>query len=120
MSRRYVLYLKDMEEACIKVQEFADGLTYEEFISYGMPYHAIVRLIEVIGEAAKAIPENVRARYPEVEWRRMGRTRDIMAHHYFSLEDDTLWEIIEKHVPELMAHLGPIIEAESGTEGTTG
>jgi len=46
MSRRYVLYLKDMEEACIKVQEFADSLTYEEFISYGMPYHALVRLIE--------------------------------------------------------------------------
>jgi uncharacterized protein with HEPN domain len=58
MSRRYVLYLKDMEEACIKVREFSDGLTYEEFISYGMPYHAIVRLIEVIGEAAKAIPGN--------------------------------------------------------------
>lgn len=109
-----------MEEACTKAQEFADGLTFEEFISYGMAYHAIVRLIEVIGEAAKAIPEDVRARYPEVEWRRICRARDIMAHHYFSLEDDTLWEIIQKNVPELLERLGPMIEAESAAEDISG
>ena len=109
-----------MEQACLQAREFADGLTYEESILHGMPYHALVRLIEVIGEAAKAVPEEARARHPEVEWRRIGRARDIMAHHYFSLEDETLWEIIQQHIPELLGQLGPIIEDESTRDDSTG
>ena len=100
-------------EACSKVIEFSEGLTYEGFVAYGMPYHAIVRLMEVIGEAAKNIPDEVRGRHPEIEWQRIGRARDVMAHHYFGLEDETLWEIVQLHVPELLALLGPVIEDES-------
>ncbi len=112
MSRRYLLYLKDMHEACTKVQEFALPITFKEFVTCGMPYHAIVRLIEVIGEAAKNIPKEVRKRHPDVEWRKMSRTRDILAHHYFSLEDETLWEIVQKHVPELLDQLEVILNEE--------
>lgn len=113
MSRKYLFFINDMHEACSKVVEFSEGLAYEEFVAYGMPYHAIVRLIEVIGEAAKNIPDEVRERHPELEWQRIGRARDVMAHHYFGLEDETLWEIVQKHVPELLALLGPVIEDES-------
>ena len=113
VSRRYLLSLKDMHEACTKVVEFAGGLAYEDFVAHGMPYHAIVRVIEIIGEAAKNIPDEVRGRHPEVEWQRIGRARDVMTHHYFGLEDETLWEIVQEHVPELLALLGPVIEDES-------
>jgi len=113
VSRRHVLYLKDMVAACAKVREFSQGLTFESFASYGMAYYSLVRLLEIIGEAAKNVPDSVRVRHPEVEWQRIGRTRDIMAHHYFALENETLWEIIQDHVPQLEAQLGPIVEDES-------
>lgn len=116
MSRKYLLYLKDMQEACTKVQEFAAGLAYDDFIAYGMPYYSIIRLLEIIGEAAKNVPEEVRDRHSEVEWRRIGRARDLMAHHYFGLEDETLWEIVQSHTPVLLEQLGPIIEDESVRE----
>lgn len=63
MSRKYLLYLKDMQEACAKVQEFATGLSFDGFITRGMPYYSIIRLLEIIGEAAKNIPDEVRDRY---------------------------------------------------------
>ena len=55
----------------------------------------------------------LRERHPAVEWQRIGRTRDIMAHHYFGLEDETLWEIVQEHVPELLALLASVIKDES-------
>jgi uncharacterized protein with HEPN domain len=116
VSRRYVLYLEDMLEACAKIQEFASGLHYNEFVTYGMPYYSIIRLLEIIGEAAKNIPEHVRGRYPEVKWRQIIRARDLLAHHYFGLEDETLWEIVQEHIPELREQLGPIIAAEENRD----
>jgi uncharacterized protein with HEPN domain len=107
-----------MEEACRKVAEFAEALSQEQFMDRGMAYHAIVRMLEIIGEAAKNIPDHIRERYPQVQWNRIGRARDIIAHHYFSLEDETLWEVIQEHVPELHAQLGPILE-EMNDRGTT-
>ena len=114
VSRKFLLFLADMQDASSKVVEFADGLSYEAFSSHGMAYHAIVRLMEIIGEAAKNIPDEVRERHLEVEWRRIGRARDLMAHHYFGLEDETLWEMVQQHVPELLAQLSLVIEQERG------
>jgi uncharacterized protein with HEPN domain len=102
-----------MREACSKVVEFTDGLTYDGFAAHGMAYHAIVRLIEVIGEAAKRIPTDVRDRHSDVEWRKISRTRDIVAHHYFAIEDETVWEIAKQHVPALLAQLDPVIAEET-------
>jgi uncharacterized protein with HEPN domain len=113
VSREYVLFLHDIEEACRKILEFSDGLTFEKFAAREMPYYSLVRLLEIIGEAAKSIPEDVRTRYPDVQWRQIARARDVMAHHYFGLEDETLWEMIEIHVPELLGQILPIIDHES-------
>jgi uncharacterized protein with HEPN domain len=65
VSRRHVLYLKDMEAACRRTVQFAQGLTFEEFSSHGMAYFAIVRNLEIIGEAAKGVTPAVRHGYPE-------------------------------------------------------
>ncbi len=113
VSRRYLLFLKDMLEASLKVVSFADGLPFETFVEHGMAYHAIVRLIEIVGEAAKNIPDDVRERHREVEWRRIGRARDVMAHHYFGIEDETVWEIVQEHIPELITQLESVIGQES-------
>jgi uncharacterized protein with HEPN domain len=109
VSRRYLLYLRDMAAACRRVLEFGRGLTRQEFCSHGMAYYAIVRNLEIIGEAVKGIPQKVREQHPEVEWARIARTRDIIAHHYFALEDETLWEIAQVHAPRLLEQVAPMI-----------
>lgn len=94
-----------MEAACQRVCEFVQGCDQEAFCGHGMAYYAIVRNLEIIGEAAKGIPDEVRRRNAEVEWARIARARDIIAHHYFALEDETLWEMTTVHVPRLLEHL---------------
>lgn len=113
MSREYVLFLRDIEEACGKIVSYSDGLTFEDFAAREMSYYSLVRLLEIIGEAVKNIPDEVCDRYPDVRWRQIARARDVMAHHYFGLEDETLWEMIQVHVPELLQQIEPIIDHES-------
>ncbi len=116
MSRDYVLFLRDIEDACHKIDAYSRDLTFDEFAEREMPFYSLVRLLEIIGEAVKSIPEEVRDRYPAVQWRQIARARDLMAHHYFGLEDETLWEMIQVHVPELLEQIRSIIDQESRSE----
>ena len=110
MSRDWRLYLEDMLECCGKVQEYTRGLDLPRFIGHSMAYDAVLRNLEILGEATKGIPDDIRTRYPEVEWRKIAGLRDVLAHFYFGLEDDTLWDIVQHKVPELLAVLRRIQE----------
>jgi len=113
VSRDYILFLNDIEDACRKIVDYSNELTFEDFAKQDMPYYSLLRLLEVIGEAVKNLPEEVRNRYPAVQWRQIARARDLMAHHYFGLEDETLWEMVQVHVPELLKQIRAIIDQES-------
>jgi len=65
---------------------------------------------EILGEAAKGVPEDVRARHQEVDWRAIAGLRDVLAHAYYALDDATLWDIIQSKVPRLLDHLDRIGE----------
>ncbi len=71
MTRNVDLYLKDILQGMHDAEEFVEGLTYEEFTTDKKTFHAVVRAIEVIGEAAKNVPDSVRGKYPAVPWREM-------------------------------------------------
>lgn len=70
-----------------------------------MAYDATVRNLEILGEAAKNIPEDIRQRYPTVDWRGIAGLRDVVAHAYFALDDATLWKIIKTDMPQLLTSL---------------
>jgi uncharacterized protein with HEPN domain len=78
----------------------------------GLVYDAVLRNLEVLGEAAKKVPEDVRNRYPWVEWRAIAGLRDVLAHAYFALDDATLWDIVARKVPALAEALRQILEEE--------
>ncbi|MFL6195528.1 MAG: DUF86 domain-containing protein [Thermoanaerobaculia bacterium] len=67
-----------------------------------MAYDATLRNLEILGEAAKTIPEELRQRYPEVNWRGVAGLRDVLAHAYFALDEATLWRIVQTDIPQLL------------------
>jgi uncharacterized protein with HEPN domain len=66
-----------------------------------MRIDAVVRNLEIIGEAAKMIPDSIRVQYPNIEWKKISGLRDILAHHYFEVDLDIVWDIIQNKLPEL-------------------
>ena len=114
MSRDYRLYLDDTRESCEKVLRYVRGLTFDQFMHDEKTFDAVVRNLEVIGEATKHIPLDVRSRYPEVEWPKIAGLRDVVVHEYFGLDEDILWDVVQNHVPVLLNHVLRILAQESG------
>ena len=110
--RDYRLYLEDILKSAAKIQRYTDGLNFEDFFSNELNFDAVLHNLEVIGEAAKNVPAEVREHYPEVEWRRIAGFRDVLAHAYFSLENITLWDVVSNGVPLLLKQVEWILEVE--------
>lgn len=91
-SRIYLHYLQDILTSITKALEFVEGMSREDFLQDDKTAFAVVRALEVIGEAAKGVPDEVRDRYPDIPWRSMAGMRDKLIHHYFAVELDTVWK----------------------------
>ena len=100
-----------MLEACEKVMR-SEGLDFHAFVRNELVYDAVLRNLEVLGEAAKKVPDSVRARHPTVERRAIAGLRDVLAHAYFALDEATLWDIVAQKVPALAEVLRQILEEE--------
>ena len=116
MSRDYRLYLDDMLIALEKVLRFTQGVDLARFVDDERTFDAVVRNLEIIGEAAKHIPAEVQARNPDVEWRSIAGLRDIVAHEYFGIDEDILWDIIMHQVPALLTQVRQILKHEGFEE----
>jgi uncharacterized protein with HEPN domain len=108
LSRDWLLYQDDMRAAAGKVVRYAAGLDRFGFASNELVRDAVLRNLEIIGEAAKHIPPAARAKLPDVDWRRIIGFRDVVAHAYFGIDDAILWDIVSVKVPELIAAMDGI------------
>ena len=105
MSREYHLFIKAIQQSCDKVIRYTASMDFKAFHSNEIIYDAVIRNLEIIGEAAKNIPEHIRSSYPKIEWRKVVGLRDILIHTYFSIDDIILWDIIKAKIPELLKSL---------------
>ena len=80
---------------------YSEGKDLSTFPADEMAYDAVLRNLQIIGEAAKAVPPDVRHGHPEVDWKGMAGLRDVLAHAYFGLDDETLWDVVTTKVPRL-------------------
>ncbi|GAB6044240.1 HepT-like ribonuclease domain-containing protein [Endothiovibrio diazotrophicus] len=103
--REWWFYLDDMIDFAEKVRAYTEGLDQSNFVATGLTYDATLRNLELIGEAATHIPDEVRAARDEIPWRMIIATRNRLIHGYLGLDDDTLWSIIRDDIPDLLARL---------------
>jgi uncharacterized protein with HEPN domain len=106
-QREWHFYLSDMIEFAEKVLTYTKGLDQAGFVKNELTYDATLRNLELIGEAATHIPDEVRNARPEIPWRMIIATRNRLIHGYLGIDEDTLWSIIQDDVPELL----PVLEA---------
>lgn len=94
------------DRLCTKgVQSYTCGLDQAGFVAHGLTYDATLRNLELIGEAATHIPDEVRAAHPDIPWRLIVATRNRLIHAYLGIDNDTLWSIIQDDIPGLLAAL---------------
>lgn len=104
-QREWRFYIDDMIIFAGKVIAYTDGLDQEDFITSGLNYDAILRNLELIGEAATHVPDAVRAANPQIPWRLVIATRNWLIHGYLGIDNDTLLSIIRSDVPALLPNL---------------
>ena len=113
-SKREILdYLQDIEEALEKIEEFTRGLDFEGFSRDDKTTYAVIRALEIIGEAAKKIPNSIRSRYPKVPWQDMAGMRDKLIHGYFGVDFEVIWKTLQTDLPPLKTVITAAIQKES-------
>jgi uncharacterized protein with HEPN domain len=101
VKRKISLYIKDILENMDRADVFTKGFDLDRFTKDEKTLYAAVRCIEIIGEAAKQVPEQVRLRYPVIPWRDMAGMRDKVVHFYFGVNAQKVWLVIKEDIPRL-------------------
>lgn len=108
-KREYADYARDILDAAEKAQLFAAGIDFEAFQANDEKIFAVIRALEIIGEASKKIPASIRKRYPEVPWASMAGMRDKLAHDYFGVNLRRLWETVQNDLPPLSKAIARLV-----------
>ncbi|NMG83161.1 MAG: DUF86 domain-containing protein [Methanosarcinales archaeon] len=98
-------FLGDIKEAAARIEIYIEGMNYEQFLEDIKTQDAVVRNLEIIGEAAKNISDDVKERHPQIVWKKLAGVRDRLVHHYFGVNYDIVWVIVKKELPEVILQI---------------
>jgi len=110
MKEEFLDYIEDIIEAMNDAMSFVEGMEYDDFLKDRKTIYAVIRAIEIIGEAVKKIPESVKNRYPQIPWREMAGMRDKLIHEYFGVNLRAVWDTIKQDIPNLKPSFDKILK----------
>jgi uncharacterized protein with HEPN domain len=110
MSRSAEILLGDILEATDLLAKYTAGVTLEDFAKNVEKQDSVARRLEIVGEAVKGLPQELRDSYPEVPWRDITGARDVLVHEYFRIDIDLAWDMVQTDIPKLAAQVKRILE----------
>jgi len=110
MKKDVRIFIQDILESIQKIEEYTHGMSREEFYRASQVQDAVIRRLEIIGEAAKNIPEDFRNKHPEIRWKQIAGMRDILIHGYFNVNLERVWVVVKKDLPDLQQKMSKILE----------
>ena len=116
MKRKVKLFLYDMIENMKMAEDLTSGIEYQTFIADKTRHYAVLRCIEIIGEASKHITDEIRSANPLIPWKEMAGMRDKLIHDYFGVNLRTVWDTVKKDIPDLKPKFEQIYRDFAGKE----
>jgi len=110
MKKDDTVYLRHIIDAFLQIERYTNGVTYEEFLSNSLLQDAVIRQLEVMGEAARNLSADLQNEYPAIPWRQMISLRNRMIHAYFNVNLQIIWEIIQGDIPNLKQDMIRVLE----------
>jgi uncharacterized protein with HEPN domain len=110
--RSFLLLLEDIQKSCERIVHYTEGLTRDQVFVDEMRFDAVLFNLHVIGEAVKKLPLPLREKHSDIAWREIAGLRDFVAHAYFALDLDILWDAIRQDVPTLLSRVQAMIAQE--------
>lgn len=115
MKREYGDYVSDILTAIEEVEEFTRGIDFQTFSKDKKTLNAVVRSLEIMGEAAKQVPEAIRGRHPDIPWKRIAGMRDKLIHEYAGVDLEIIWGVVKEEIPPLKPKIKRLLlETEQG------
>ena len=108
MKRDNTLYLDDIQEAINNIGVFTKDISKPNFLKNKLVQSAVIRQIEIIGEATKNVPTTFRNKYPNIEWKKIAGMRDVIIHAYFQVNLELVWKVIKDDLPKLKKQIETI------------
>lgn len=110
MKRNYALFIKDILECINKIEKFIENINFDEFVKDDKTSSAVIRKLEVIGEATKNIPKSIQEKYNQVPWKDMAKMRNKIIHFYFGVDYEIVWKVVKERLPKIKPILETILK----------
>lgn len=111
-ERTYRMYMEDILISMNRILEYVEGFSVFDFSKDYKTVDAVIRNFEIIGEATRNVPEEVKARHPEVPWDEMYLLRNKASHEYFGIDYEIIWDIVSNYIPENRAQIEKVLSVE--------
>jgi len=111
-ERTYIMYLEDILSGMSRIAEYIEGYDFEKFKKDYKTVDAVIRNFEVIGEAARNLPTEIKKKHPEVPWKEMYALRNRISHEYFGVDYEIIWDVATNYLPENRLQIEKLLNTE--------